>query len=136
MKKKNKSRKVASGTIIRTRDEFLESGKDYIKPGYENKGLYRLGIVIETNFADDLGIVKGSTKGIKIEGIKKTKIKPFLETTDNTGQPIKIGRKFLKTKKKITPRQVNSIKKELYVKSSKSLRNENRNKARKLKNRK
>lgn len=135
--RKNVSQKIPNGRTLQTRDEFLASGKGYKKPGYENKGYYREIIVVDSNRFDELAIVKGSTHGKSIKGLKKTKFKPFVETLDNEGFPIKRGVKFIenKPKKDLSTYQVNHIKKEAFKNSSKNLRKSNIRKVRKLKRR-
>lgn len=137
-KRKNVSQRVPNGRTIQTRDEFLESGKNYRKPGYENKGYYREVIVIDSNRENELAVVKGSTKGKSIDGLNKTKFKPFVETKDNDGKPIKIGVKFIENKpqKDLNKHQVNQIKKELFKNSSRTLIRQNKNKVNKIKKRK
>ena len=137
-KRKNVSQIVPNGRTMQTRDEFLESGKNYQKLGYKNKGYYREVIVIDSNRENELVVVKGSTKEKSIDGLNKTKFKPFVETKDNNGKPIKIGIKFIENKpqKDLNKHQVNQIKKELFRNSSKSLIKQNKYKVKKIKKRK
>ena len=53
-KRKNKSTKISDGRTIQTRDNYLEGGENYSKEGYEDKGLYRLMIVLGSNKKDEL----------------------------------------------------------------------------------
>lgn len=136
-KRKNVSQKIPNGRTLQTRDEFFEGAGDYRKPGYENKGLYRKVIVIDSNRFDDLVVVKGSTKGLKIQGEKKTRFKPIVETKDDKGNPIKVGIKFRENKpcKDLSKRQVNQIKKKAYKSASKQSKI-NKSKTREIKGRK
>jgi len=136
-KRKNVSQRVPNGRTMQTRDEFLESGKNYKKPGYESKGFYREVIVIDSNRENELVVVKGSTKGKPIDGLNKTKFKPFVETKDNEGKPIKIGIKFIENKpqRDLNQHQVNQIKKELFKNASKGLIRQNKYKVKKIKKR-
>ena len=113
--RKNVSRKIKNGTTLQTRDEYLESGKNYKKPGYEKKGNYRKVVVVDSNRNNELAVVKLSTKGKRIQKEKKTRFKPFVETKDNENKPIKVGKKFIqnKPKKSLTKKQVSQIKKKL-----------------------
>ena len=135
---KNVSKTIPNGRTLQTRDEFLETGKGYKKPGYEKKGFYRKVIVIDSNRKNELVVVKGSTKGKEISGEAKTRFKPFVVTLDCNDKPIKVGGKFIenKSKKDFTKQQVNQIKKEVYMKASKRLKKENIKKTRKVKGRK
>lgn len=135
--RKNVSQRIPNGRTLQTRDEFLQSGKGYRKPGYENKGYYRELIVVDSNRKNEIAVIKGSSKGKDIEGLTKTKFKPFIEIKDDEGKPIKIGKKFIENKssKDLSKHQVNQIKIELFKKSSKKLRKYNKQKIRNMKNR-
>lgn len=140
-KRKNVSQKIPNGRVLQTRDEYLgEDNKNYRKPNYEDKGLYRGIVVVDSNRADELVVVKltTSTNGIKIETYKngKSTYKPFIEVTDENGNPIKVGRHYVpKPKKNDMPiNEVTKIKKTVF-KTAKTAP-KNREKVRKLKNRK
>ena len=134
---KNKSRTVPNGTILQTRDEFFENSKGYKKQGYKENNYYRKAIVVDSNRKDELAVIKGTTKGQEIPGLKKTTIKPFIETKDHKNNPIKVGKffKIPKKKKRINKAQVNYLKKLALKKSSKKLQKQNRSKLRILKGR-
>ena len=139
-KRKNVSQKVRNGTTLQTRDEFLESGKNYKKPGYENKGLYRKVVVVDSNRKDELAVVKLSTKGKhKVSNYKNNKstYKPIIETKDNKSKPIKIGTKFKKNKDSdsISKSSINKIKKDCLVKTKSKTKKNNARKLKQLKNR-
>ena len=135
-KRKNVSQKIRNGTTLQTRDEYLESGKSYKKPGYEKKGLYRKIVVVDSNREDELAIVKLTTKGKHKISNSKSTYKPIIETTDNKSKPIKVGAKFKVNKHtKIDNAEVNKIKKNCLVKSSKKTRATNQSKIKKLKKR-
>lgn len=137
-KRKNISQKIPNGKIVRTRDDYLESGKYYQKQGYSNKGNYRMGIVVDSNKYDELAIVKGTTssKGKKIRG--NTATKPYIETKDNEGKPIKAGKKFIpnKTKNEFSKHEVNLIKKQALKEAPIKIKKQNQKKLHELKRRK
>ena len=130
---RNVSKKIPNGTILHTRDEFLYGSKTYRKPGYKNKGNYRKVSVVDSNRNDDLAIVKLTTRGKTIPGEKST-YKPFVETLDDDGKPIRIGSKFISRGAKISVQAVSVIKKDSF-KDSKA-RKVNRRKVRDMKGRK
>ena len=140
-KRKNVSQKVPNGRVLQTRDEYLgKENKNYRKPNYKDKGLYRGIVVVDSNREDELVVVKMTTseKGIKIETYKngKSKFKPFVEVTDENGNPIKVGKHYVpKPKKNDLPKaEVTKIKKTVF-KTAKTAK-ENRKKARRVKGRK
>lgn len=139
-KNKNISRRVGIGTTLQTRDESLLSGKNYKKPGYENKGKYRRVVVVDSNREDDLAVVKLTTsnKATKVGAYQegKAKYKPVLETRTNKNKPIRVGKDFKKNRKSrnVAKHEVNQIKKDLFVKSHTKEKNTAR--IRQLKNRK
>lgn len=112
--KKNVSKRIPNGRTVQTRDEFFFGHKNYRKPGYAKKGLYRKAVVVDSNSQDELAVVKLTTspKGRSIVGEKKSKYKPFIETLDDDGKPIKLGKKFKenKTSKDLSKRDTNAIK--------------------------
>lgn len=104
---KNISKTIQKGDRIQTRDNYLESGVGYTKPGYKTtKQLYRPATVIDTNRDDELAIVKLTSEknifGTRKKGViqlvsydnGKSWYKPYVETKDDKGMPIKIGEKF------------------------------------------
>lgn len=135
-KRKNVSQKIPNGRTLQTRDEFLEGQGDYRKPGYENKGLYRKVVVVDSNRADELAVVKLTTskQGTPLPDYQKgkSKYRPFIETKDNENKPIKIGVKFHSNKptKDMSQKDVNQIKRDSIK------RKDNQDKLRKLKGRK
>ena len=135
-RRKNISQKIPNGRTLQTRDEFLEGQGKYRKPGYENKGLYRKVVVVDSNRADELAVVKLTTsnQGTPLPDYQqgKSKYRPFIETKDNDNKPIKIGKKFHSNKptKDMSQKDVNQIKRDSVV------RKDNRDKLRKLKGRK
>ena len=140
-KRKNISQKIPNGRVLQTRDEYLGSeNKNYRKPGYEGKGLYRKVVVVDSNRSDELAVVKLTTSpnGIAIETYKngKSKFKPFVEVQDEKGNPIKTGKHFVpKTKSNDVPaHEVTKIKKAAF-KNSKAAKT-NREKVRGIKGRK
>lgn len=117
---KNISQTIPNGTIVRTRDENFQSGKDYEKPGYKNKGDYRGSIVVDSNKKDELALIRFTTsnKGRNVPEVNKSKYRPYIETKDDLGNPIKESTKFkikrTKTgeiKNKISTKAANSMKK-------------------------
>lgn len=139
-KNKNISKNVKIGTTLQTRDEYLYSGKNYKKPGYEKKGNYRRVLVVDSNKKDELAVVKLTTseKAKQVGSYQKGKAryKPILETKTNESKPIKVSKKFQKNRKSrnIPKNEVNKIKKDLFVLSKQ--KHKNRSRVRRLKKRK
>lgn len=133
---KNISKTIKKGRIVQTRDEYFEGQEKYIKQGYENGvgGNYRKGFVVDSNRNNELAIVKGTTKKKNSLPLQDTvsEYKPYIETKDNAGKPIKVGKKFVlqSDKKSLSHRDVIEITKN--VQKNKK----NREKIRKLKGRK
>lgn len=140
-KRKNVSQTIPNGRTLQTRDEFLESGKNYFKPGYNQKGLYRKVVVIDTNRNNELAVVKLTTKGKhKLPNYQKGKssFKPIIETKDNKNNPIVFGSKFKENspKQDLDKKDITKIKKESLKKSSTQTKKNNKIKLRQMKNRK
>ena len=146
-KRKNISKKVPIGRTLQTRDEYLASGKDRenIKPSHKNKKeLYRRVGVVDSNLADELAVVKLTTKGRHsledyLDG--RSTYKAFIEIYDNNGKKIKIDNiKFIENKpyRDISKRDVNNIKINALISknTSNKLKRDNRKTLRELKNRK
>lgn len=136
-KNKNVSQRYPNGRTLQTRDEYFYGAEDYKKPGYEEKGLYRKAVIVDSNRNHDLAIVKLTTskKGKSIPGQEKSKYRPFVETLDEKGAPIKIGKKFKENppQKDLSPQAVAKIKKDVFKDSNNALKN--REKVRKMKGR-
>ena len=108
---KNVSKKTKNGTIIHTRDENFYGQSNYRKEGYEkSKSNYRMAVVIDSNRADELAVVKMTTKGGKLP---KGSTGDYVYTKDNKNKPITESGKFVKGKKKITEKDANVVKKGL-----------------------
>lgn len=133
-RKRNISKNVPNGTILHTRDEFLKDSGSYRKPGYKNKGNYRKVVVIDSNRNDDLAVVKLYSKSGK--GLKGTnsRYKPFVETLDDENKRIKVGRKFIRGKQKLSKENVYTIKKDCFT--NPTYRYKNKKKVRRIKGRK
>lgn len=125
----NKSKKIPNGTLLRTRDDYFASGKNYQKPDYEKKGNYRQAIVIDSNRKNELITTKkthSKKNGKKIAGIRVSK---RIETKDNYGKPITLGAKFIPDRKKgISPSKAKKIKKTLTTKVRKEIKISNNKK--------
>ena len=132
-KNRNVSKNIPNGTILHTRDEYIYGSQDYRKPGCESKGNYRKVAVVDSNRHDDLAVVKMTTKGKTLPGEIST-YKPFVETLDDNGNPIRIGSKFISRGAKISKKAISIIKKDSF-KDSKT-RKINRRKVRDMKGRK
>ncbi|MBQ9713702.1 MAG: hypothetical protein IJV83_00075 [Clostridia bacterium] len=136
-KRKNVSPTIPNGRTVQTRDEFFFGQKNYRKPGYEKKGNYRKAVVVDSNKKNELALVKLTTSeaGKSIPGSKKSKYRPFVETKDNEGQPIKLGKKFIPNppKSDLSMHAVSEIKKDAFRDSKKAKKN--RSKVRELKER-
>ena len=119
-KRKNVSQTIPNGRTLQTRDERFEGQKNYRKPGYEKKGNYRKVVVVDSNRDDELAVIKLTTskKGKTLETYQKgkSKYRPFVETKDDEGKPIKAGKKFKMNKpsKDIPPAEISKIKKETF----------------------
>ena len=137
-KNKNVSKTIPNGRTLQTRDEYFEGAKDYRKEGYEKKGLYRTVVVVDSNRENDLAVIALTTsnKGVELPERKKSKYRPFVETKDDDGNPIKTGKKFKenKQKKDLSPKTVSKMKK-LAFKNAGSASEENRKKVRDMKGR-
>ena len=106
-----RAKKVKIGTILQTRDEFFKRAKNYRKPGYEDKGNYRKAGVIDKNANDELALVKFVSKGIFTIDGTNLKYQPYVETLDDENKPIRIGSKFIPTKRVLSKKQVKSVRK-------------------------
>ena len=133
---KNVSKKESNGTIVQTRDNYFKGQKKYIKEGYTNKGNYRKAVVVDSNRKDELALVKITSSGEEIDGVKT---RPFILTKDDLNRPIKESKKFIINKNKngspkntIDSKTANSIKKRAVnnIKTGKS----NRDRLKELKN--
>ena len=135
-RKKNVSSVIPNGRTLQTRDEYFEGSSNYRKPGYENKGLYRSAVIVDSNRNDELALIILTTKGESIPGRTKSKFRPFIETLDDEGNPIKFGKKFKENnpKKDLSLKAVGKIKKLTFKEAGNA--EENRRKVRFLKNRK
>lgn len=136
---KNTSKKIPNGRTLQTRDEYFEGDGDYKKPGYEDKGLYRGAVVVDSNRDDELAVIvfTTSSKGVEVPGRKKSKYRPFVETKDDDGEPIKIGKKFKENKpQKDLSRVAVTKMKTLAFKNAGDASKENREKVREMKGRK
>lgn len=135
-KRKNVSQKILNGTMIHTRDEYLGSAHGFNKNGATE--YYRQAIVVDSNRKNDLALIKLTTsdKGESVPGLKKSKYKPYIETKDNEGRPIRISKKFIKGRKKqkISAAIANDMKKTAVI--DKREGEKNRNKLKRLKKRK
>ncbi len=136
-KNKNVSKMIPNGRTLQTRDEYFLGSATYRKPGYEKKGHYRKVAVIDSNRNNELAVVKLTTSksGKSIPGEKKSKYRPFVETRDDKGQPITVGKKFVEnpSHKDLSSRAVSEIKKDTFYKNRNALKN--RKKVRTLKGR-
>jgi len=140
-KRKNVSQTIPNGRTLQTRDEYIgEENKKYRKPGYGKKGNYRKVVVVDSNRNDEVVVVKLTTSenAEPLTGYKsgKSRFKPFVETTDSNGQPIKIGRKFTENSQSADVPNSEVIKiKKCCFKESKNAK-QNRKSVRKMKGRK
>ena len=140
--RKNVSQTIPNGRTLQTRDEYLEGAENYKKPGKEGAGNYRKLAIVDSNRKGELAVTKLTTskKGTPLPNYKegKSKYRPYIETKDDEGNPIKIGRKFIENSpsKDLSTHDVNLIKKHAIKETSRSLSKENRKKLRELKGRK
>lgn len=137
-RKKDDSKLI--GRTFQTRDEFLEDGIGYQKPGYQKKGFYRKIVVVDSR-GGKLAIVKltkGSPRGKSLidEKVSKYRDKPYVLIKDNEGRYIQKGEHFIPNSKKknLTKRDVTIIKKAAFAGNSQRVK-ENRNQVREIKGR-
>lgn len=126
---KNISKTIKNGTIVHTRDEYFNSGKNFKKQGYEKKGNYRKAVVVDSNRKDELALVKLTSskpnnklvKDIPFYETSESKFKAFIEVEDRNGKPIKISGRFIPNNqgKHYSEKAANAIKKDC-------VKNENR----------
>lgn len=143
-KNKNISKTIPNGRTVQTRDEFIAGGKN-TKSNHPNKNdLFRKTVVLDSNRAGDLVLVKLTTKGRHaLPNYQKGKstYNAYVVIQDDKGNSIRIdGVKFKENKssKDVSKKDVNKIKKDCLTnpKTSKSLKKENKSKFRKVKGRK
>lgn len=92
----NRSEKIPIGRSLQTRDEYIEGG--IAKEGADEKAFYRRVFAVETNELDELAVIKSTTseKGKIIPNYDgKSRTRPYVYTTDDEGQPIKKGKKYI-----------------------------------------
>ena len=132
-KKKNSN----IGKTLQTRDEYFEGQGDYRKPGYENRGNYRRAVIVAEH-EDMRAVVKLTTRpqGRPLKDEKTSKYKPFVETKDDEGKPIRSGKKFIpnKSKKALSMRDVTQIAIDCFSGEGEQAKR-NRNKVREMKGR-
>lgn len=140
---KNISEKIVNGTIIMTRDEFLQDNNNYQKPKYKDKKniLYRETITVDSNKNNELALIKVQSGGkleVKNKAGQKEKYNPYIKTKDDKGEPIKLGDKFQVGNQKynVSEKNANQMKKECIKNSSRSLSKANRIALKNLKGRK
>ncbi len=126
------------GRTVQTRDEYFEGQGDYRKPGYEKKGNYRKAVVVAQH-GKDLALVKttkGSPRGIPLRDEKVSKYRPYVQTKDDEGNPIRYNRKFIPNseEKSMTMRDIVQIAIDCFTGDTPRAQN-NRNKVRKMKGR-
>lgn len=146
-KKKNISKTIKNGTAVIFKDKNLEFGRATKKPGHE----IRLGHVIDSNKKNEVAIAKRqhSSDAISIQievldpknkkQIIEYKYNPNFKTKDKDGKPLKIDGKILiraNSKKDITPKQANEIKRQGLKEKSKNVRKPNKRRLKELKKRK
>lgn len=96
------AKNVESGSILQTRDEYFYGQSGYRKKGYENKGNYRKSVVLDKNKDNELAVVKLTTKGrfpLPNYDNGKSSYNAKIETLDDEGKSIKVGKKFIPASK-------------------------------------
>lgn len=138
-KRKNVSQTIPNGRTLQTRDEHFEGQKNYRKPNYENKGDYRRVVVVDSNRDDELAVIKltASKKGKPLKSYQRGKshYRPYVETKDEEGNPIKAGKKFKinKSSQDVPAVEISEMKKEAFKTAQQA--SKNRKRVRKLKKR-
>ena len=133
-KKKNISSRVPNGTRLQTRDDYLKDGINT----KASRGNYRPVVVIDSNKKDELAVIKvtHSSKRKKINGFDgNSGIRLYIHIEDDEGNPIKVGRKFIKKGAGIGKKEANKIKKKAIKRAHPKIKKDNREKLRKLKGR-
>ncbi|GHV02077.1 hypothetical protein FACS1894211_12890 [Clostridia bacterium] len=133
----NVSNKIKRGQTVMTRDNYFYGSKDYDKLDKSGKpiaGNYRPAVVADTNELDEMGLIK-QTRSEGGKAIKKgSNFKPFIEIRDNEGKPIKQGKKFILTSKRVSSKVIDSMMTDSIT--DKKTASENLKRLRRLKNRK
>lgn len=139
---KNISKTIKNGTVLKTRDEFLEDNNGYVKPNHKNDNvLYREFITLETNRKGEVVGVKiqsGGKESVFNASMQEEKFNLILKSKDDKGKPIQLGDKFKRVKVKyhISEKDANKIKKDAINHPNSRIRKQNLNKLRELKGRK
>lgn len=92
-KRKNYSKKIQRGTVLRTRDCYLPGGENSPHEAeYKNpRDLYRRVFVVATNSDDELAIIEVQSNGVLIrkDGSIRDKHNGIVHVTFNDGKPIR-----------------------------------------------
>lgn len=108
---KKLSNKIPIGRALQTRDEYIKNGIPKDKYIDKPKVYYRTVYVVDKNDKEELAIVKSTTKkGHFLKSRSKDKFRPQIYIENNTGGPIKVGKKFVQNPSKdITKEDVEFI---------------------------
>jgi hypothetical protein len=94
--RENVSSAVPIGAAIRSRDEFFHGGVLHEKHENDKEVFYRKAYVLDSNNLDELAVVKSSHKGHSLKSDPNKKFTPNVYIMDDKGNPIKIGKKFVR----------------------------------------
>lgn len=107
-KRKIESQNIKQGSILQTRDEYFYGQSEYRKPGYQDKGNYRKSVVVDKNKNNELALVKLTTKGrfrLPDYDNGKSSYNAKIETLDDEGKSIRVGKKFIPANTKEMPQK-------------------------------
>lgn len=121
-KNKNVSKRYRNGSIVVTRDQYLDK-TDYCSPGHENPNdYYRLTVIVDSNNKDHLVLVPLTThKGSSSKGTTSD----YVYVKDSFGNKIKLPSEYFKYRngKSLSSYEVNLIKKRLFNTGATASRN-------------
>lgn len=127
MSRRNKSSKYPDGTIVQTRDEHLHRHGSSRHAPYSDsrhpnpRDYYRTTVVVDSNRDDELALVKKTTHGGKSP---RGTYSEHVEVLDHANNPIKNGRYFKVTRRRISKENVNALRKQIFKSGPKAQLNQ------------
>ena len=121
-KRKNVSTNYKNGTIVVTRDQYLDK-TTYYSPGHSNpKDFYRMTLIVDSNKDNELVLVPFTTHRGKT---KKGSVGDYVYVEDSYGNKIILPSEYFKLRrgKTISKYEVNLFKKRLFKTGENALRN-------------
>lgn len=114
---KNKSQKYPNGTIVQTRDEFLQRRGSSRRTPYSDanhpnpRDYYRTTVVVDSNRKNELALVKKTThSGRSPKGTYSERI----EVRNFKNKPIKIGSYFKVSRKRLSKKETSDLRKRVF----------------------